>query len=296
MKIIKKIQACYHNLAISDLILLAVLVVFWYLFSIDTPKDTGATSPASSWLWLWFSVELPNYLWVRASDGSLTLGVLSLGLLNTLKISFFAAILAFLIGFLAATLRLSSQAALAMLAKTYVGLARNLPPLVFLFILHFFFTIQVLPILAEFTFMDWADLNNPSVLSFISAVLALGLYEAPYVAEILRGGVIAVPQGQWQAAASLGLPWHLCLLKVIMPQAFRHCLPALTSQLISLIKDSSILSAISIQELSFQGSERMASTYKVNEIWLTVALLYLAVNLLVSVAGRSFERSFKWNI
>ena len=284
----------------SDLVLIGCVGLAWYLMSAGAspPDASGApvgSGSGDSWLWRWLSVELPGYLWRRSGDGSLKAGVLTVGLINTVKISFCSAILALLVGFLLALCRIAQRPALRMLAQTYVELVRNLPPLVFLFILHFFFTMQILPRLAELSWLSWLPLEQPMVLNFISATFALGLYEAPYVAEILRGGIMAVPKEQWQAAASLGFPWHRRLYEVIMPQALRHSLPALTGQMISLVKDSAVLSAISVQELSFQGAERMATTYMTQEIWLTITLLYLGLNFMLSALGRKLEHSFKWS-
>lgn len=277
----------------SDIVLLSCVVLVWFLMSSGAAGQSASESVAA-WLWRWLGVEVPGYLWRRAADGSLKAGVLTLGLLNTVKISFCSAILALLAGFILAVCRLAQKPALRMLAQTYVELVRNLPPLVFLFILHFFFTMQILPRLAEVSWLSWLPLDQPMTLNFISATFALGLYEAPYVAEILRGGIMAVPREQWQAAASLGLPWHVRLYEVIMPQALRHSLPALTGQMISLVKDSAVLSAISVQELSFQGAERMAATYMTQEIWLSITLLYLGLNFMLSALGRKLERSFRW--
>lgn len=287
--------ALWRRPAKSDLVLLGCVGLAWYLMTAGGPASEAVNEGfENSWWWRWLTIELPGYLWRRSGDGSLKAGVLTIGLVNTIKISFFSALLALLVGFILALCRIAQRPALRMLSQTYVELVRNLPPLVFLFILHFFFTIQILPRLAELSWLGWLPLGQPMVLNFISAVFALGLYEAPYVAEILRGGIMAVPKEQWQAAASLGLPWHIRIYEVIMPQALRHSLPALTGQMISVVKDSAVLSAISVQELSFQGAERMATTYMTQEIWLTITLLYLGLNFILSVLGRKLEHSYKW--
>ncbi|WP_178139348.1 amino acid ABC transporter permease [Desulfovibrio litoralis] len=250
----------------------------------------------TSWLWNWFTLELPEYLLIKQADGTFKLGVLGVGLFNTLKVSFFASFLAFLVGALITFGRFSGLKFLVMYLNSYVSLVRNLPPLVFLLVLHFFFSIHFLPSLSEFKVLSWLNLEHTQNLNFISAVLALSLYEAAYISEILRGAMSAVSPGQWQGAYSLGLGRFTCLRKIILPQAFRYSLPSLSGQLISLVKDSSILSIISIQELSFQATERMASSHKVSELWLGVAFLYLIVNLTLSFISKRLERSFKWQI
>jgi polar amino acid transport system permease protein len=107
------------------------------------------------------------------------------------------------------------------------------------------------------------------------------------VTEIVRGGIESIDKGQWEASRSLGLTRGRTLRLVILPQAIQRTIPPLAGQFISLIKDSSIVSLISIQDLTFLGNEVAATTTRVFEAWTIVALLYFALCFALS---RQFAR------
>ena len=110
--------------------------------------------------------------------------------------------------------------------------------------------------------------------NFLSGLICLALFEGAYVTEIVRAGIEAVPKGQWEAARALGLHAGQVMGEVVLPQAVQKMVPALAGQFIALIKDSSLISLISIQELTFTGTELAVSSGRVFEVWLTVAALY----------------------
>ena len=110
------------------------------------------------------------------------------------------------------------------------------------------------------------------------------------MAEIVRSGIESIHKNQWDACYALGLTRFQSLCHVILPQALRRVLPPLTGQLISLIKDSSIVSIISIQELTYQGSQLMASTYLSIEVWITIASLYFLLTFPCSVLVERLNR------
>lgn len=110
--------------------------------------------------------------------------------------------------------------------------------------------------------------------NFLSGLICLALFEGAYVTEIVRAGIEAVPRGQWEAGRALGLRSSQVMNEVVLPQAVRRMIPALAGQFIALIKDSSLISLISIQELTFAGTELAVSSGRVFEVWLTVAALY----------------------
>ena len=103
----------------------------------------------------------------------------------------------------------------------------------------------------------------------------MALYEGAYITEIVRAGIQSVERGQWEASYALGLSWWQQMRYVILPQAIQRIIPPLAGQFISTIKDSAIVSVISIQELTYQGMQLMAATYLTFEVWTTVALMYL---------------------
>ncbi len=218
--------------------------------------------------WHWYRV--PEYL-VGAEAGRWAAGPLLQGLAVTVKISALSLVLAFVIGLVTALLRLSGSWMGRAAARGYLELVRNTPLLVQLFFIYF----VAAPILG--------------VEAFAAAVLALSLFEGAYASEIFRSGIVSIPRGQWEAAASLGLSSAQVYRHVILPQALRWILPPLTGQGISLIKDSALVSTIAIYDLTMQGRAIISETYLVFEIWFTVAAIYLALTLSLSVLVRHLE-------
>jgi polar amino acid transport system permease protein len=125
---------------------------------------------------------------------------------------------------------------------------------------------------------------------FASAVMALSLFEGAYASEIIRAGILAIPQGQWEAAGSVGLNRFQAYRHVVLPQALRHMAPPLVSQAVSLIKDSALVSTIAIYDLTMKGQEIIAETYLVFELWFTIAGIYLVLSLSLSLAVRIMEK------
>jgi polar amino acid transport system permease protein len=202
-----------------------------------------------------------------------------------MRLSFWSLLLALPLGLLCGLLRISQQLFNRLLGGTYVTLLRNLPPLVLMFIFYYFISDQILPILALGDhlqrapallqqFCYWFLAGPDQIEPFIAAVFTLALFEAAYIAEIARAGINSIDEGQWQAARALGMRRWQVLRHVVLPQAFQRIIPPLAGQAISTIKDSAIVSVISIQELTFQGMELMAATYLTFEVWLTVTMLY----------------------
>jgi polar amino acid transport system permease protein len=249
--------------------------------------------------WRWAAI--PQYfLRYDEASGSWTPNILMQGLFTTIRLSVWGVLIATLIGVVTGLCRLSRRLAWRLVGGAYVGLIRNLPPLVLIFIFYFFVSIQVMPLLRIDEFAASAPqavrdavtflFAPPSALStFLSALMTLAVFEGAYIAEIVRGGVQSIDKGQWEASAALGLSPGQQLFRVILPQAVRRILPPLAGQFISTIKDSAIVSVISIQELTFQGLELMAATYLRFEIWITIAVLYLVLCLLLSLAVERLE-------
>ena len=203
-----------------------------------------------------------------------TVGPLLNGLLVTLKISMVSLILSTTIGLLAALMRMSTSPAARILSRGYLEIIRNTPLLVQLFLIYF--------VLAPVLGFE----------SFTAAVLALSLFEGAYASEIFRAGIMAIARGQWEGAFSLGLNnWQVYRL-IILPQAIRNMLPPLTSQAVSLIKDSALVSTIAIYDLTMRGQEIIAETYLVFEIWFTIACLYLFLTVSLSTFAAAMEKYF----
>lgn len=252
--------------------------------------------------WSWETI--PQFL-MKERNGSWEPNFLLEGLFTTIRLSIWATLLASVVGVLMGLARVSQSHFARMISRSYVEIVRNMPPIVLIFISYFFLSAQLTHYLAlDSTIQDmpsWMHsvisvfFSKPSQFTqFITGVITLGLYEGAYITEIVRGGVNSVQRGQWEASASLGFNRFDQLRLVVLPQALKVIVPPLAGQFISTIKDSAILSVISIQELTFQGLELMASTYLVFEIWTTITLMYLFLTLGCSLLSRWVEHALEW--
>lgn len=250
-----------------------------------------------------------NYHWqwpvilqyiVRTDGGSWAAGSLAQGFLTTVKLSLWATALATLLGTITGLMRVSHSLFYRLVAGSYVEMVRNLPPLVLVFIVYFFIGDRIMTLLGVEDFIRSASPSTQAVLTFLFAAPArlsgffaglatLVLYEAAYITEIVRAGIQSIEQGQWEAAHALGLSRWQQLRYVILPQALQRILPTLAGQLISTIKDSAIVSVISISELTFQGLELMSATYLTFEIWITITALYFILTFTFSMGVRRLE-------
>lgn len=237
-----------------------------------------------------------------AEQGRWILNLLGQGFLATVRLALWGSVLAALIGGAMGVCRVSRSLFLRLISRTYVELIRNLPPLVFIFIFYFFISSRLMPVLdvesrlanaAPEMLNILAFLFGPPELlpNFLSGLICLALFEGAYVTEIVRAGIEAIPKGQWDAARALGMDSGQVMGRVVLPQAVQQMIPALAGQFISLIKDSSLISLISIQELTFTGTELAVSSGRVFEVWLTVAGLYF---LLCFGLARLFRRLERW--
>ena len=223
------------------------------------------------------------------------------GLFATIRVSIWSAILAAVIGTVMGLCRVSKRLLPRLIGGLYVELIRNIPPLVFIFVFYFFITSQITPLLGIDAFVRGASPSTLATIDLlfgpprflpavISAILCLALFEGAYVTEIIRAGVASIERGQWEASAAMGLSRLRTLRLVILPQAIQRVTPPLASQFISLVKDSSIVSLISIQELTFLGSEVAASTSRVFEVWIVVAAMYFLLCWALSYGFERLER------
>jgi len=222
------------------------------------------------------------------------------GLFTTIRLSIWTMLLASVLGLVMGLMRSSPRLRSRLIAGTYVELIRNTPPLVLVFVFYFFVSSQILPLVGVEEFIrrlpepawQWLTLlfsSPPRFMAFLSGVLTIALFQGAYIAEITRAGIQSIEPGQWEASYALGLSRTQQMVYVILPQAGRRVLPPLANEFINTIKYSSIVSIISIQELTFQGLQIMAATQVTIEIWLTVTCMYFILCLVLSLAVRRLE-------
>ena len=194
----------------------------------------------------------------------------------TIEITAIAVGLGFIFGLITSVCRLSGVKVLQVIAVCYVNIIRGTPMLVQIFLIYF-----ALP-------MVIGERINP----FVAAVAACSINSGAYVSEIFRAGIQSVDKGQMEAGRSLGLSWMQTMRYVILPQAFKHVIPPLGNEFISMTKETSLVSVIGFEELTRRGQLIIAKTYGSFEIWLTVAAIYLVMTLTITRLVSYLERRF----
>jgi polar amino acid transport system permease protein len=243
--------------------IMVIAAMVWFI-SISTSKV--------GYNWQWYRV--PRFLF-QIEEGRIVVGELINGLLFTLKISAISILLSLAIGLATALIRLSHSLMGRILSRLYLEIIRNTPFIVQIYLGYF----VIGPIIG--------------VGGFTSAVLALSLYQGAYLSEIFRAGIVSLNRGQWEAAYSLGLSIFSTYKEVILPQALRRILPPFTSQIITLIKNTALVSVVSLGDLAMQAQIVAAETFLTFEIWFTTALFYLAITIPLSTAVNYMEKRFK---
>lgn len=249
-------------------IALACLLVFLVIIAWIQLAQTGF-----NYEWQWNRAW--RYLGRFGPDG-FAMGPLLEGALMTLGIAALGMILSLCIGFVAVCMRLSPWPAAIWLSRLYVSLWRNTPLLLQLFFAYFLIS----PLL---------DLSP-----FWTATLALAAFEGAYLCEIFRAGLLSAPREQWEASLSLGFGVMQTLFLVIAPQALRNMTPALANQGIALIKDTSLVSAIAVADLTMRAQAIVAETFLAFEVWLLAGAIYLLIALGVALPGLWLEKRWRW--
>ncbi|MDB1125433.1 amino acid ABC transporter permease [Vibrio algarum] len=201
-----------------------------------------------------------------------SMGVLLKGLITTIQLSIISLCFAIVIGLFAALMRISTNPLSRNFAFLYVEIIRGTPLLVQIFIVYFF--------LGTIFELD----------RFTAGITALSVFTGAYIAEIIRSGIQSIPPGQMEAARSLGMSYPKAMTYVILPQAFKRTLPPMAGQLINLVKDSSLVSVISITDLTKAGREVVAGSFATFEVWFAVAALYLVITSTLSIGVQRIEK------
>ena len=202
------------------------------------------------------------------------------GALITLQLTAIAVALGSIGGIALGIARLSKIGLIRLAARVYVDFFRGTPLLVQLFMIYFGVPSLLRSIGIDFTFNQ-----------FGAAIVGLSLNSAAYLAEIVRAGIQSIETGQKEASESLGLGPAQTMRYVVFPQALRRMIPPLSNEFITLLKDTSLVAVIGYQELFRQGQLIVATNFRSFEIFFTVALVYLVLNVIASQAFSLLERS-----
>lgn len=196
-------------------------------------------------------------------------------------------------GLILAVMRMSANPVVRWCAFAYVWLFRGTPVLVQLIFWNFLqalyptlgFGVPFGPVFFSFT-------ANSVITPFVAALLGLGLNEAAYMSEILRGGLLAVDAGQSEAAAALGMTRLLALRRIVIPQAMRVIVPPTGNEVIGMLKTSSLASVIAIQELLYSAQIIYSRTFQTIPLLIVACLWYLIVTTVLSVGQHFLERHY----
>jgi polar amino acid transport system permease protein len=202
---------------------------------------------------------------------------LATGAATTIEVTACSLVLGCVLGLLVGIGRLAPQRRVIYgLCTAYLTFIRGTPLLVQLFILFFG--------LPQFGIM---------LPAFACGVLGLGVYSGAYVSEIVRGSIQSVDRGQMEAARSLGMPYRMAMRKVILPQAFVRMIPPLGNEFIALIKNSALVSLLTINDLMHEGEKIISVSYRSLEVYIAIAFIYLILTSVTSLVLRRTEKSLR---
>ncbi len=286
----------WSKLNATDYALLAALVLgiaicLWHVFA------------GSERVWRW--ERLLPYIAFENKEGW-QLGMLSKGFLMTIRLGIWSFLVAIIFGLCMGALTANKRGLAVLPCTLFVQTLRNIPPLIFIFLIYFFsgqFFSSFVLALQDFSYS--LSPQGAEILSYIfappmqmegmlSAVLALGIYEGVYIAEIVRASIESIPQMQREAAQSLGFNKFQTLWHILLPQAKPIMLPALAGQTVSIFKDSALAALVSLPELTFQSLEVMAVTRLSFEVWIICMLAYFFISRLCTAIFTSLEQKIKW--
>ena len=218
--------------------------------------------------WGWYVVD------PTTTNGANNLRFMATGAYNTILMSLTAIIISVIVGLLVALPGLSEKKAWRAFNRTYVEIVRAVPILV----------------LILWVYYGLPQLSGITLNVFWAGVFALALSDSAFQAEIFRAGIQSISKGQYEAAQSISLNYRDTMRYVILPQAIRRILPALGNQLVYMLKMSSLVSVIGMQELTRKANELVVSEYRPLEIYMILVLEYLVLILIVSAGVRWLER------
>ena len=205
------------------------------------------------------------------------LPMLGNAIILTLEFTLLSTIVGFLWGIVLSLIKISKVKPLVLFAQFYTSIFRGTPLLVQLMLIYY----------------ATPQLLNYQITALQAGVLTFGLNSAAYISESIRGGILSVDKGQWEAAMSLGVPKYRLLLDIVFPQAFKNTLPSLVNESIALLKDSSMVSIIGVADTMRWASFIQAKTFRAFEAFIVAALVYYVLVMALTTLGHYLERKVR---
>lgn len=205
----------------------------------------------------------------------------STGIILTIRVTIIAFVLSMLLGLLAGLGRISNNFILRNIAITYIEVVRGIPVLVLLLVFGF----SLFPDLTE-----WLVGSRNALEQEYRGAFTLSIIYGAFVAEVFRAGIESVPKGQMEAARSVGMTHYQAMRHIILPQAIRNILPALGNDFIALLKDSSLVSALAVSDITQLSRLYVGSTFRFREAYLVLTILYLSMTIALSLLQQWYAR------
>jgi polar amino acid transport system permease protein len=235
----------------------------------------------------------PRFDWGTVGDFLFTSRILD-GLVKTLELTVIAMVIGVVLGVVLAVMRLSANPLVSSFSWFYIWLFRGTPVLV-----QILFWNNIAALYPRLSFGVpfggpelFGGSANSLITPFVAAILALGLNEGAYMAEIVRAGIISVDEGQTEAAQALGMSRLQTMRRIVLPQAMRVIIPPTGNETISMLKTTSLVSVIATAELLYSAQLIYAQSFKVIPLLLVVSIWYLVVTSVLSVGQYYVERRF----
>lgn len=243
----------------------------------------------------WTLATSPNIAWKVVGEYFFN-GTLMEGMRLTIVLALVALVVGVVLGTIVATMRLSSNPVLQALASGYIAVFRGTPLLI-----QIIFWYNIALVVPRLT-VGWPEAGfglsmstNTIMTPLAAAILALGLNEAAYMAEIVRGGILSIPKGQDEAASSLGLNPRQTMWRVVLPQAIQSIIPPTGNQLIVLLKNTSLVSVIAARELLTAAQQIYSQTFFTIELLIVAATWYLVMTTVATIGQSYLESRFEYN-
>ena len=228
----------------------------------------------------------PRFEWSVVGEYFFSVRILH-GLLLTLELTVISMAIGVALGVLLAVMRLSHNPMVSRASWFYIWLFRGTPVLV-----QILFWFNITALYPNIGIGSWSFDANNLITPFVAAILALGLNEGAYMAEIVRAGILSVDEGQGEAGAALGMSRLQIMRRVVLPQAMRVIVPPTGNEAISMLKTTSLVSVIAVTDLLYSVQLIYAANYRTIPLLLVASIWYLLVTTLLSIGQFYIERHF----